>query len=107
MSKKRIDESKIAGLGGEEPTHKFCPTCETEKPINQFYNFYRSNDGRQHRCKTCQQNSKQLGFGQEYVRPDNAVPGRTYCNGSMKELYVPEKTHYRNQGNAHIKSVGF
>jgi len=34
-------------------THKYCPDCNTEKPVSEFSRASKSKDGYQGKCKSC------------------------------------------------------
>ena len=111
---------------------KYCPSCNTDKPLFDFVRDAQRESGFRNLCKSCK--NRQARGGRERVkevkqevkkvvlnltqkkywgtdgwqrreREPNEAPGQLI--NKMAGKYVPDKAaFYRNDGNKHIKSRG-
>lgn len=88
-------------------TLRKCASCQQNLELDLFGKDKSRADGMAARCKPCNRRHVK-GFGKHKPKPrdPSLVPPRQI--NLMAGFYVPPRgEYYRNDGNKHIKSVGF
>lgn len=101
-------DTKMQALHAEQSaTDRCCVECKKTLPAIMFGKDKSRKDGIAARCKPC--NRLRVKGLTQYVKQErdpSLVPARQI--NVMQGHYVPARdTYYRNDGNKHIKSVGF
>lgn len=104
-------------------SYKTCTTCGLEKRLTEYSHKVSAPDGYRSACKDCASKetrdwyaankdrlkAKRLAKQEKVVEvveeAKPKVPPRTHVY--LNESYKPEPTYYRNNGNMHIKSIGW
>lgn len=104
----RAVDAKMAALHAEQAIHgRHCKGCNQTLPVIMFGKDKSRNDGLATRCKPCNRaHIKTFAKYEKQERNPLLVPPREI--NIMQGTYVPPRdTYYRNDGNKHIKSLGF
>ena len=103
----KINAQMQATHAAQAATVRCCAGCKQSLPLIMFGKDKSRKDGLAARCKPC--NRLHIKGFTGYVKKErdtSLVPPRQI--NVMEGTYVPERgMYYRNDGNKHIKSVGF
>ena len=102
-----VDEKMQALHAAQATAVRCCAGCKLHLPLIMFGKDKSRKDGLASRCKPCNR-AHIKGFAQyeKQERDPRLVPPREI--NIMQGTYVPPRdTYYRNDGNKHIKSLGF
>ena len=102
-----IDEKMQALHAAQAAAVRCCAGCKQTLPVIMFGKDKSRKDGLAARCKTCNRaHIKTFAKYEKQERNPLLVPPREI--NIMQGTYVPPRdTYYRNDGNKHIKSLGF
>ena len=102
-----IDEKMQALHAAQAAAVRCCAGCKLHLPLIMFGKDKSRKDGLASRCKPCNRaHIKTFAKYKKQERSPRLVPPREI--NIMQGVYVPPRdTYYRNDGNKHIKSLGF
>ena len=101
-------DKKMQVLHAEQAaTDRKCCACQNTLPVIMFGKDKSRKDGLAARCKPCNRLHIKGFTGYVKKERDTSLTPPRQIN-VMEGVYVPERgMYYRNDGNKHIKSVGF
>jgi hypothetical protein len=96
-----VDEKMQALHAAQATAVRCCAGCKQTLPLIMFGKDKSRKDGLASRCKPCNRGPAPEARAHQLLVPPREI-------NIMQGTYVPPRdTYYRNDGNKHIKSVGF
>ena len=81
-----------------KPEHKYCPMCQEEKPISEYYQCYAKDRGKYRSSSYCKLCSKKRGA---------VVAKKHYWDNREKKLEYCREYRKKNKDSIRVKKRGF